>query len=205
MGVASGRACVRLAAALVVFHLAAFAPAVTAQARPAGIDAHPVGTPVATIIEFGEQYLGSELYDGKITVLEIVRGEKAWNIVKEASSSNPAPKPGFDYILARVKFEFSARTSPAPDSYSLNETQFAATDADGRQFSAPDLAAYLQPRLNGTLKPGDSLEGWVAFLVPRSVSKPLMVFREDVGTVSHRGGGTWFELFIRPSSAPLAK
>jgi hypothetical protein len=45
------------------------------------------------------------------------------------------------------------------------------------------------------LKPGDRLDGWLAFLVPKNLSNPLMVFREDVGEVSHRGGGTWFELY----------
>jgi len=194
MGVASARFYGRLAALALLLQIST---PVRGQLRPGAIGAHPAGIPVTIIIEFGEQYLGAELYDAKITVLEAVRGEKAWEIVKQASSSNRAPKPGFDYLLARVKFEFTARTSPAPDTYNLNETQFTATDSEGREFTAPDPTAYPQPRLNGTLKAGDSLEGWLVFLVPQKVSKPLMVFREDVGEVSHRGGGTWFELYKR--------
>jgi Domain of unknown function (DUF4352) len=165
-----------------------------AQSRSTSL-AHRVGEPVATIIEFGEQYLGSELYDAKITVLEVARGEKAWDIVKQASASNLPPRPAFEYLLARVRFEFSARTLPAPDSYHLNQTQFTATDSEGREFTAPTLDGYPQPPLQGTLKPGDRLDGWLAFLVPKNLSNPLMVFREDVGEVSHRGGGTWFELY----------
>jgi Domain of unknown function (DUF4352) len=176
-----------------------------AQSNSANLDAHPVGAPVAFIIEFGEQYLGAELYDAKITVLEVVRAEKAWDLLKQANASNPLPRPGFDYVLARVRFEFSARTSPAPDSYVVNETQFAATDADGREFAVPDISTYPQPALRGTLKPGDSLEGWLVFLVPKNVSRPLMVFREDVGEVSHRGGGTWLELYTRSTPSAKAK
>jgi hypothetical protein len=165
------------------------------QSRSTGLAPHRVGTPVATIIEFGEQYLGSELYDARITVLEVVRGEKAWDLIHQAGASNPRPNAAFEYLLARARFEFSARTSPAPDSYHLDQNQFAATDSEGREFGPPALAAYPQPPLRGTLKPGDSRDGWLAFLVRKNVSKPLMVFREDVGQVSHRGGGTWFELY----------
>ena len=206
MGVAAGRSRVRHVAALLAFQFTTFAAAMAAQTRLAAIDAHPVGAPVAMILEFGDQYLGGdELYDAKVTVLEIARGEKALNIVRQASASNPAPKAGFEYLLARVRFEFSARTFPSHYNYNLNETQFAATSASGEEFDAPSLAEPPMPRLNGTVKPGESVEGWVAFLVPRSISKPLMVFREDVGTVSHRGTGTWFQLYARAAAGTAAK
>jgi hypothetical protein len=205
MGVASGGVRARLAIALLISGIAVFAPARAAQTHSSRIDAHPVGAPVTIIIEFGEQYLGSELYDAKISVLEVVRGEKAWDLVRQAGASNPAPKPGFDYLLARARFEFSARTSPSHYSYNLNETQFTATAADGQEFAAPSLTALPTPSLNGTLKPSDSLEGWLAFLVPRNVSKPLMIFREDVGVVSHTGSGTWFELYARSAAGAHAK
>jgi len=168
-------------------------------------EAHPVGAPVTAIIEFGDQYLGSELYDAKMTVIQVVRGGKAWEIIQRASASNLPPKPGFVYLLARVRVEFSARTSPAHDSYNLDETQFTAMAPDSQEFGAPTLAASPRPRLKGTLKPGDSLEGWLVFLIPRQVSHPVMAFREDVGIVSHSGGGTFFQLYTRPISNGQAK
>ncbi len=199
MGVARRHSCLWLASILLIFFpLAAFAPTDSTHSNAAKIDGQPVGAPVTIIIEFGDQYLGSELYNAQITVLAVVRGEKAWGIVQQASASNPPPKPGFDYLLARVRVEFSSRTSPAHDNYDLNETQFTATAPEGQEFDAPILDAPLKPRLGGTLRPGDSVEGWLVFLVPQKVSRPLMVFREDVGTVSHRGGGTWFQLYARP-------
>ena len=199
MGVASGYISFCLASALLIFRFAAFAPTFATQSTAATIDAHPVGAPVATIIEFGDEYLGSELYDAKMTVLAVVRGEKAWSIVEQASTSNPPPKPGFDYLLARVRVEFSSRTSPAHYSYHLNETQFTATAPAGQEFDAPTLAVPPKPNLSGTLRPGDAVEGWLVFQVPQKVSRPLMVFREDVGVVSHSGGGTWFQLYVHPS------
>jgi hypothetical protein len=186
MGVAIGQL------ALLTHLLAAFAPA---PQSGAAMEAHPVGVSVTTIIEFGDQYLGSELYNAKITVFQVVRGEKAWNIVRQASASNLPCKPGFEYLLARVRFEFSARTRPARYSYNLNEAQFTAMAPDRQEFDPPTLAASPTPRLAGTLKPGDSIEGWLVFLVPQTVSQPVMVFREDVGIVTHTGGGTFFQLY----------
>ncbi|HXW63231.1 MAG TPA: DUF4352 domain-containing protein [Candidatus Acidoferrales bacterium] len=199
MGLANGRAPVRLASAVLVFLSSASAPVASDRSDAAPINAHPLNVPVTVIIEFGDQYLGSELYNAKITVLEIVRGEKAWDIIQQTNASNRPPPPDSEYLLARVRFEFSARASPAHYSYNLGETQFTAMAPDGREFAAPDLDARPKPDLSGTLRPGDSRQGWLAFLVPRKLSKPIMVFREDVGVVSHTGGGTWFQLYGRPA------
>jgi hypothetical protein len=148
------------------------------------------------VVGFGDQYLGGdELYDTRITVLQVVRGEKAWDIVKAASASNKPPGAGFEYLLARIRFEFSARTSPSHYRYTIEEGQFTATSSDGKEYEVPSLAEAPKPRLKDTLAPGSALEGWIAFRVPRSVHKPLMIFQEDVGSVSHRGGGAWFRLY----------
>ena len=203
MGLTRARVLATLAALAPIVVLSAWPSAPPVPSQTARLDAHPLGAPVNVLIEFGEQYLGAELYDAKITVLDVVRGQKAWAVLRQAGQANPPPKLGFDYLIAGVKFQFSARTSPAPDSYQLNETQFTAADAYGRPYSPPDLAAYPQPPLRGILKPGDSLEGRLAFLIPKNVPKPLMVFREDVGEVSHRGGGTWFQLYERLASRAI--
>ncbi|MGA2511988.1 MAG: hypothetical protein ABSG27_17355, partial [Candidatus Acidiferrales bacterium] len=90
MGVTRERTRARYAATFLIFALVLCAPLLPAQAHFPAADAHPIGTPVAIILEFGDQYLGGdELYDAKITVLRVVRGEKAWGMIKAASASNP--------------------------------------------------------------------------------------------------------------------
>src|ERR1700688_2700283 len=85
----------------------------TRESRPARSYAQPVGVPLKAIVIFGDQYNGGdELYDVRITVKDVVRGEKAWELVKSASSSNRSAGSGLEYVLARVRFEFSARTKP---------------------------------------------------------------------------------------------
>ncbi len=103
--------------------------------------AQPLGRTLSTIIIFGDQYDGGdELYDAKITVVQVVRGEKAWEMLKAISTSNPPPKAGFEYLLARVRFEFSARTSPSHYNYTIDETQFTAMSADGAAYAAASIA-----------------------------------------------------------------
>lgn len=163
--------------------------------------AQPVGRTLSTIIIFGDQYDGGdELYDAKITVVQVVRGEKAWEMLKAISTSNPPPKAGFDYLVARVRFEFSARTSPSHYNYTIDETQFTAMKFDGTAYAAPSIAEQPMPDLQGTLKPGDSLEGWITFAVPRSNRQPLMLFRADVRSVIHEGGGSLFKLYVAPQA-----
>lgn len=181
--------------ALSIFATLLVPPPLSAQASSVA-HAQPVGVPLTTIIGFGDQYNGGdELYDARITVLEIVRGSKAWDILKRASASNAPPKSGFEYLLARVRFEFSARTSPHHYSYTLAQSQFTAISAAGTEYESPALAAQPDPPLSGTLRSGDSVEGWLAFLVPQSDRKPLMLFREDVGSIFHEGGGSFFQLY----------
>ena len=160
--------------------------------------AQPVGLPFTAIIGFGNQYDGGdELYDARITVLEIVRGSKAWDTLKRASASNAPPKPGFEFLLARVRFEFSARTSPHHYNYTLRQNQFTAMSAAGNEYKAPALTMQPAPALSGTLRSGESVEGWLAFQVPQTDRKPIMVFREDVGSVFHEGGGSFFQLYVQ--------
>ena len=158
--------------------------------------AQPLGRTLSTIIIFGDQYDGGdELYDAKITVVEVVRGEKAWEMLKAISTSNPSPKAGFEYLLARVRFEFSARTSPSHYNYTIDENQFTAMSADGAAYATASIAEQPMPDLKGTLKPGDSLEGWITFIVPRANRQPLMLFRANVGSVIHEGSGSLFKLY----------
>ncbi|HEY4709727.1 MAG TPA: DUF4352 domain-containing protein [Candidatus Acidoferrales bacterium] len=174
----------------------------SAQNRSAAKHAQPIGLPLSTIVIFGDQYNGGdELYDVRITVEQAVRGEKAWQIVKDASASNKPPAAGSEYVLARIRFEFSARVAPEHYSYTLDQTQFTAMSGDDRVYDAAVLAKQPEPALHATLRSGDSAQGWVAFQVPRGDHTPLMLFRENVGSVIHEGGGSIFKLYNEGPSA----
>ncbi len=171
-------------------------PAQTLKSKPASSYATAVDTPLRTIIVFGDQYNGGdELYDVTITVAEVARGDKAWQMVRAAGDSNGVPGANLEYLLARVRFEFAARAQPHHYKYTLDPTQFSAMSADMKPYGAAVLAKPVKPELRGTLEPGDATEGWVAFVVPRSDHTPLMMFREDVGSVIHEGDASFFKLY----------
>lgn len=164
-----------------------------------------LGTPLRTIIVFGDQYNGGdELYDVKITIAEVLRGDRALQMVRAAGDTNAAPGAGMEYLLARVRFEFAARAQPHHYDYTLEPAQFSATSASGRAYGAAGLGTAVKPELRGVLRPGDSAEGWVAFVVPRSDHTPLMMFREDVGSVIHQGDASFFKLYGEGPGEPSA-
>lgn len=165
-------------------------------AAPLAAHGEPIGSPLSTIIIFGNQYEGGdELYDAKITVLEVVRGKKAWDAIRDASASNAPPKPGSEYLVARVRFEYTARTKPGQQTYAVNPSQFIATSASGTDYPPVNLAAEPKPELNATLHSGDSAEGWVTMEIPQSDRRPLMMFQADTGSVFHEGDGSVFQLY----------
>lgn len=159
------------------------------SAHPAAINAR-----VRSMIELGSVY--TNIYDIAITVLETVRGKEALDRLKAADASNPAPAEGFEYVLARVKFEHKGRYVSDNLSMDLgNEPlQWVALASDLTEYPKVTLRAPA-PALVGRVKPGDSMEGWVAFAVKQKDPKPVMVFDPDTGGATGRGKTLFFKLY----------
>ena len=139
-------------------------------------------------ITIGEGYVtGTETVESLITVLEIVRGEKAWDLVKAASPSNKYPDVGMEYVAARIRFVFGAKGDSGDLSYGIRDEQFAVISETGRQYELPSIVLP-KPELSGRLYPGDSLEGWIVLLVSTEDKKPLMSFGNNYNRV-------WFKLY----------
>jgi hypothetical protein len=166
-----------------------FLNAAAAAAQSPSNTALPIGTPATTAITFGDAYASAvDWYEVKMTVLEVVRGDKALQRVKTASEANPAPPAGFEYLLARVKFEFSSKDAPGNRNYVVRENQFLAV-SNGTEYENAVLA-QLKPALNGPVYAGDALEGWIAFLI-KLTDKPALTFK---GAFSH-STGVWLQLY----------
>jgi hypothetical protein len=153
-----------------------------------------IGSRVRSMIELGSVY--TNIYDIAITVLETVRGEEAMARLKAASADNKMPPEDFEYVLAKVKFELKGRY--VSDTLSMNigdePLQWVALSAELVEY--PKVSVKVpDPPLVGRVKPGDSLEGWVAFAVERQDSKPIMVFDPDTGGATGRGRTLFFKLY----------
>ena len=146
------------------------------------------------MIELGSVY--TNIYDIAITVLETVRGKDALDRLKAANPSNPAPAAGFEFILARIKFEHKGRY--VSDNIAMNlgndPLQWVALGSDLIEYPKVSLTAP-KPALVGRVKPGESMEGWVAFAVSQKDSKPIMVFDPDTGGATGRGKTVFFKLY----------
>jgi hypothetical protein len=149
-----------------------------------------VGARVETVIQ-----CGGEPCDARIFLLEVVRGEKAWQRIQAANPSNTPPEGDLEYVLARMRFEMSSRT-PGSKSYSIRSGQtgqFHAFSAEGQPYETPALVLP-KPELEGTLRSGESMEGWIAFGVLKSEAKPLMNFDPASGAAKGQGKLIWFRL-----------
>jgi hypothetical protein len=146
------------------------------------------------MVELGSVY--SNIYDITITVLEAVRGAEAMNRLKAASPSNVAPPEGYEYILARIKFEHKGRavTDKLPFDLGNAPLQWVALSSDLMEYPRISVSVP-QPALAGMVKPGQSVEGWVAFAVDRKDNKPVMVFDPDIGGATGRGRTLFFKLY----------
>ncbi|GEM_PF-800323 len=157
--------------------------------------AAPAGTVVAGLIECGEGYTSHELYDVKITLEEVLRGDKAWRSIQAASASSQPASAWTEYVLARIRFEYAARGAPGDCRFAVTgATQFEALSADGKSYQAAAVALP-GPELSGDVGSGESLEGWVAFAVAQTDSKPLMTFNANPAGGVTLGGGMWFQLY----------
>ncbi len=166
----------------------------TAQA-PGSSPGNPVskGTTLAGIVECGEGYTSHELYNVKITLAEVFRGDEAWKRIKDAGRTNKPASPGFDYALARFRFEYHARGIPGTCIHPLSASQFTAYSSAGEDYPNPAVVAP-KPELRKNLKSGDIFEGWVVFMIPQQDKAPLVSYSADAGGAVMHGGGKWFRL-----------
>jgi hypothetical protein len=153
-----------------------------------------IGSRVRSMVELGSVY--TNIYDIAITVLETVRGKEAMERLKAAGPENKMPSEGFEYVLARVKFEFKGRAVSDNLNFDLgNEPlQWVALSSDLTEYPRVSLTVP-KPALVGIVKPGQAVEGFVAFAVDRKDSKPVMVFDPDTGGATGRGRTLFFKLY----------
>jgi hypothetical protein len=154
-----------------------------------------VGSPVRSMVELGSVY--TNIYDIAITILETVRGRDAMDRLKAASPDNKMPAEGFEYVLARIKFEFKARAVSDKIPFDLGNAPLQWVALAGKDLTEYDRVSLTipKPALAGMVKPGQTVEGWVAFAVDRKDSKPVVVFDPDTGGATGRGKTLFFKLY----------
>ena len=159
----------------------------------------PVGVTIKTTIERGEAYSAPEIYNVDITLLEMIRGDEAWERIKVQGSLNEPPKAGFEFVLVHIRFGYFRRSrGMGGELYRLAKGQFAAVSPDGKtEYEIPAVLSQPQPQLIGsTISPGESHDGWILLRVPKDDKKPLLIFkRQNIEGVHGVWGHIWFQLY----------
>lgn len=110
--------------------------------------------------------------DWEVSVLEIVRGDKAWEMVKEANQFNDAPAEGMEYIVVKVHVRYIGTDDAAAQ---INGTFFKTTGSAGVLYDAP-LTVDPNPMLDATLYPGGEFEGWITMQAAKDETGIKLVF-----------------------------
>ncbi len=154
-----------------------------------------VKVPLKSMVELGSVY--TNIYDITITVLETVRGNAALEQLKAADPNVKAPAAGFDYVLARVKFELKGRYVSDNLSFDLGTEPLQWVLLSGADLTEYDRVSLTVPKpaLAGIVKPAGSMEGWVGFAVSQKDAKPVMVFDPDTGGATGRGKTLFFKMY----------
>lgn len=145
----------------------------------------PAPPETRVVVEFED--LG-ETFVATVAIVDAVRGQRAWEVVREASELNDPPPEDREYLLVAVHFELLS--TPGPEySYVLSPLEFDLISAEGHDYQQWVPVAGLEPDIRRGLYETASHTGVVPFLVVED-DEPVVAFGRD-----WRGrGGTWLEI-----------
>jgi hypothetical protein len=161
-------------------------PTPSATPAPGFARANPADVGTGLFIKVDDLF---KVLEARITLFEVIRGEEAWTRIKETNRFSSPPKAGFEYIIAKLRFEYLKGKGP-DTKYDLNPFEFTAVSSDGKEYELQFVVGP-KPELSASLYPGASHEGWVSFQVAQHDTRPLMTFGRD-----YQGrGGVWWKLY----------
>lgn len=153
-----------------------------------GRNAAPVGKPVEGMIQVSgpaaSAYGAQELHSIRITLLQVLRGNSAWERILEADESAQPPESGFEYLIARVRLEYDPGGAGGTLTYSVKPDDFRIYSEDDHEYGRPPVKPPTPELIDQTFYSGDLHEGWLCFKVAKTDRKPLLFFY----------GGMWFQL-----------
>ncbi len=136
-------------------------------------DPAPLNYPVRVLSRYFD---GSPLAHD-ITVVQVLRGEPAWNVIREAYRFNLPPVPGTEYMLAWIRIDYTR--GPEGHTDWVNQLDFGLLSSEGHDYYIPFNLRPPQPFLSARLYPGARIEAWTIWQVDVSDPAPLLVFGLD--------------------------
>jgi hypothetical protein len=115
----------------------------------------------------------------EISVLDVVRGEEAWAMVKNADDFNAPPAEGMEYITVKIH----ARNIGTVDkAVNIDTFAFRTTGSANVVYDNPLIVLGPRPRLFIALYPGGEYEGWIVMQVARGETGVTLIYRSSAET-----------------------
>jgi hypothetical protein len=123
--------------------------------------------------------------DMEMKLLEVIKGDDAWAMVKEGNQFNEEPEEGKEYIAAKFYVKNLADLSGEDEALEINSAQFDYANSmdivDDDQWCT---VSGVEPDLDCELYEGVEYEGWVFFFADIGEENPKAVFMDEF----------WFDL-----------
>lgn len=108
----------------------------------------------------------------QLSVLDVITGEAAWELVYEANQFNDPPEADRMYVLVRVRLRYIG-LAEGPEN--IDDSAFKIVDSNGREYDAPSVVEP-RPALDAELFPGGEATGWIVLQAPQTAETLVMVF-----------------------------
>ncbi|SFI59210.1 protein of unknown function [Paenibacillus sp. UNC496MF] len=141
----------------------------------------PLGTTVTYSVK---DY--SDSYTGQLTLEEVIRGDRAWQMIHEENQFNDPAPDGYEYVLAKINVKV-VKNNEKDAQVRFNSYSFTLVSSQGKDY---EKASVVTPdELEASLYEGASDSGYAAFLVKKADANPLIAFGRDYDGK----GGVWLK------------
>ncbi|HSD84372.1 MAG TPA: hypothetical protein VLG46_10950 [Anaerolineae bacterium] len=110
--------------------------------------------------------------DWQVTVLAVVRGDKAYDMARAVNRFNDPPAEGMEYLAVRARVK---NLNPADQFVMLDSGSFK-TVGDKNTFYAAPAVVDPKPALSAYLYPGGEVEGWIILQIGRGEGHAQIIF-----------------------------
>ncbi len=136
-----------------------------------------------------KQTLYASFYKADITINELVRGDKAWDLIKKIDGNKLQPEKGYEFIIAKIKFDL--KDIEENRALFIFNGSFTLVSEKGEKYGPMSITELPIPTINEALYKGESKEGWAVFKVKSDDKKPLITY----GTQDNGTSGIWFKAY----------
>ena len=145
-----------------------------------------VGLSQGSPVPVGKSLITSEGI--KVTILKVIEGVEAWNLLQAANMFNPPPANDMQYILITVELQNISSPQEPWAYYFVYMDLFELVGNSNKPYHTFDQSVILPDRggsIGGTqtvLNHGDKASGTIAFYVPRSETGLVLTWRGSTAT-----------------------